>query len=261
MRALDIASSGLLAQQTYVDVISQNIANSNTTAFKTQRPEFTDLIYQSYRAAGTNSSDNGTLVPTGIQLGLGVRLASISRNITQGPLTQTSGTLDVAISGRGYFQVTLPDGTTGYTRDGGLQISADGNLVTKDGYQINPTISIPTNATNISIDAAGEVSVTTAGSTTPSIQGTIQTVNFINEEGLAAQGSNIFIETAASGSPLSGTPGKDGFGTIQQGYLESSNVDSTTELTNLIKAQRVYEMNSKILTKVDQMLQSLNQSV
>ena len=261
MRSLDIAASGMQAQQLYVDVTSQNLANINTTAFKLQRPEFTDLLYQNQRSAGSNSSDNGTIVPTGIQIGLGVRLAAIDRNTSQGTLTQTSAPLDVAIQGRGFFQVTLPDGSIGYTRAGGFQVGPDGSIVTSDGFQVTPTITIPQNATSVSVDQSGEVSVTIPGQTTPSIQGQIQTVNFINEAGLQALGNNTFTETAASGSPTSGTPGKDGFGTILQGFLESSNVNPVTELTNLIKAQRVYEMNSKVVTKTDEMLQSLNQSV
>jgi len=261
MRSLDIAASGMQAQQLYVDVTSQNLANINTTAYKLQRPEFTDLLYQNQRSAGSNSSDNGTIVPTGIQIGLGVRLAAIDRNTSQGTLTQTSAPLDVAIQGRGFFQVTQPDGSIGYTRAGGFQVGPDGSIVTSDGFQVTPTITIPQNATSISIDQSGEVSVTIPGQTTPSIQGQIQTVNFINEAGLQALGNNTFTETAASGSPTSGTPGKDGFGTILQGFLESSNVNPVTELTNLIKAQRVYEMNSKVVTKTDEMLQSLNQSV
>jgi flagellar basal-body rod protein FlgG len=261
MRALDIAATGLQTQQTYVDVISQNLANTNTTGYKAQRPEFTDLLYQNRRSAGTSSSDNGTLLPTGIQLGLGSRLSSISRDVSQSSITQSSGSLDMALSGRGYFQITLPDGTTGYTRDGSFQKSADGNIVTKEGFQLTPTITIPSNATSISIDASGQVSVTLPTQAAASILGTIQTAVFVNEEGLQAQGNNLFTETAASGSPITGTPNQDGFGGIRQGYLEDSNVDSTKELTNLIKAQRVYEMNSKVITKVDAMLQSLNQSV
>jgi len=261
MRSLDIAATGMQAQQLYVDVTSQNLANINTTAYKLQRPEFTDLLYQNQRAAGANSSDNGTIVPTGIQIGLGVRISAIERNTTQGTLTQTSAPLDVAIQGRGYFSVTLPDGTTGYTRSGGFQIGPDGSIVTADGFQVTPSITIPQNATSISIDQSGEVSVTIPGQTTPSIQGQMQTVNFINEAGLQAEGNNLYTETSASGSPISGTPGKDGFGTILEGFLESSNVNPVTELTNLIKAQRVYEMNSKVVTKSDEMLQSLNQSV
>lgn len=261
MRSLDIAATGMQAQQLYVDVTSQNLANINTTAYKLQRPEFEDLLYQNQRAAGTNSSDNGTLVPTGIQIGLGVRLAAIDRNTTQGTLTQTSAPLDMAIQGRGFFQINLPTGQLAYTRAGGFQISADGSLVTNDGFAVNPTIPIPQNATSISIDQSGEVSATIPGQTAPQLLGQLQTVNFINEAGLQATGNNLYTETAASGAPVIGSPGVDGFGTILQGFLESSNVNPVTELTNLIKAQRVYEMNSKVITKTDEMLQSLNQSV
>jgi len=261
MRSLDIAATGMQAQQVYVDVTSQNLANINTTAYKLQRPEFQDLLYQNQRAVGTQSSDNGTIVPTGIQIGLGVRLAAINRNTTQGTLAQTSAPLDVAIQGRGYLQIQLPTGETAYTRAGSFQLDPNGALVTADGYPVTPGITVPTNATSISINQSGDVSATIPGTPTPQLLTSIQTVNFINEAGLQATGNNLFLETAASGSPLSGTPGLDGFGTLLQGFLESSNVNPVTELTNLIKAQRVYEMNSKVVTKSDEMLQSLNQSV
>jgi flagellar basal-body rod protein FlgG len=261
MRSLNIAATGMQAQQLYVDVTSQNLANINTTAYKLQRPEFSDLLYQNQRAAGSNSSDNGTLVPTGIQLGLGVRTSAISRNTTQGTLSQTGSPLDVAIQGRGYFQITLPTGELAYTRDGSFQVGPDGSLVTADGFQVTPTITVPQNATSISINQSGEVSATIPNQTTPQILGQLQTVNFINEPGLQATGNNLFTETAASGAPVIGTPGVDGLGTILQTFLETSNVNPVTELTNLIKAQRVYEMNSKIISKSDEMLQSLNQSV
>ncbi|MDE3038175.1 MAG: flagellar basal-body rod protein FlgG [Pseudomonadota bacterium] len=260
-RSLDIAATGMQAQQTFVDVTSQNLANINTTAYKLQMPEFEDLLYQDQRAVGSNSSDNGSIVPTGIQLGTGVRLAAIDRNTSQGTLQQTQGPLDLAIQGRGYFQVTMPDGTIAYTRAGNFQIGPDGSIVTTDGFQVTPTITIPQNATSIAVDQSGEVSATIPGQTTPQILGQLQTVTFINEAGLQAKGNNLFAETAASASPIIGTPGNDGFGTIIEGFLESSNVNPVTELTNLIKAQRVYEMNSKVVTTTDQMLQALNQSV
>lgn len=261
MRSLNIASTGMQAQQLYVDVTSQNLANINTTAYKLQRPEFADLLYQNQRAPGSNSSDNGTIVPTGIQLGLGVRTTSISRNTSQGTLSSTSGSLDVAIQGRGYFQVTLPSGQIGYTRDGSFQIGPDGSLVTNDGFPITPTISVPQNATSISINQSGEVSATIPNQTASQILGQMQTANFINEAGLQAIGNNLFTETTASGAAVIGNPGQDGLGTLLQGFLETSNVNPVTELTNLIKAQRVYEMNSKIVSKTDEMLQALNQSV
>ena len=237
MRALNIAATGMQAQQLYVDVTSQNLANINTTAYKLQRPEFSDLLYQNLRAPGSNSSDNGTVLPTGIQLGLGVRTTSISRNTTQGTLTSTSGPIDIAIQGRGYIQVTLPSGQIGYTRDGSLQVGPDGSLVTNDGFLVIPN------------------------QTAAQILGQIQTANFINEAGLQAVGNNLFTETTASGAAIVGSPGQDGLGTILQGFLETSNVNPVTELTNLIKAQRVYEMNSKVVTKEDEMEQSLNQAV
>lgn len=261
MRSLDIAATGLQAQQLYVDVTSQNLANVNTTAFKLQRPEFQDLLYQNQRRVGANSSDNGTIVPTGIQLGLGVKTAAISRNTGQGTLQNTGNPLDIAVQGKGFLQITLPDGSLAYTRDGALQKSPDGILVTADGYQIEPAITIPQDAISVSINQSGEVFATIQGQTTPSNLGQLQTVSFINEGGLQAIGNNQFLETAASGSPITGTPGLDGFGTILQGYLESSNVDPVTELTNLIKAQRVYEMNTKVISKTDEMLNNLNQSV
>lgn len=260
-RSLDIAATGMQAQQTYVDVTSQNLANINTTAYKLQRPEFADLLYQNERAVGSNSSDNGTILPSGIQIGLGVRTSAIDRNTSQGTLQQTSAPLDLAIQGRGYFQITLPDGTLGYTRAGSFQIGNDGSLVTLDGFRLNPAITIPQNAINISVDQSGQVSVTLPAQTAPQVLGQIQTGNFINEGGLQALGNNLFSETIASGAPITGAPGLDGFGTILQGFLESSNVNPVTELTNLIKAQRVYEMNSKVVSKSDEMLQALNQSV
>lgn len=261
MRALDIAATGLQAQQLYVDVTSQNLANINTTAFKMERPEFQDLLYQNLRRVGANSSDSGTIVPTGIQMGLGVKLAAIYRNTGQGTIQTTENPLDLAIQGRGYFQITLPDGTLAYTRDGAFQLSPDGIFVTADGFQVEPAITIPDNATSVSINQSGEVSVTIQGQVDPQIVGQLQTVSFINEAGLQATGNNLYIETTASGTPTVGTPGLDTLGTILQGTLESSNVNPITELTNLIKAQRVYEFNSQVISKTDEMLQALNQSI
>lgn len=261
MRSLDIAATGMLAQQLFVDVTSQNLANVNTTAYKLQRPEFQDLLYQDERVVGANSSDTGSIVPTGISLGLGVKTGAIYRNTGQGTLQSTSNPLDLAIQGRGYFQITQPDGSIAYTRDGAFQLDPNGILVTSDGFQLTPSLTIPPNATAIAINQSGEVSVTTQGTSTPQIVGTIQTVNFVNQAGLQSIGNNLLLETAASGSPLTGTPGVDGFGTLTQNFLENSNVDPVTELTNLIRAQRVYEMNSKIVSKTDEMLQALNQSV
>jgi flagellar basal-body rod protein FlgG len=261
MRALDIAATGMQAQQLYVDVTSQNLANINTTAYKLQRPEFQDLLYQNDKRVGTNSADSGTIVPTGIQIGLGVKTGAIYRNTNQGTLQNTSNSLDVAIQGKGFLQVTLPSGELAYTRAGALQLSPDGTIVTSDGNQVEPAITIPPTATAISINQSGEVFATIPNQVAPQNLGQFQTASFINEAGLQAIGGNMYMETVASGAPVTGTPGTNGYGTMLQGYLESSNVDAVTELTNLIKAQRVYEMNSKVISKSDEMLQNLNQSV
>ncbi len=261
MRSLNIAATGMLAQQLYVDVISQNLANINTTGYKKETPEFQDLLYQNQKRVGTNSSDTGTIVPTGIQIGLGVKTGAIYRSHTQGTLQNTGNTLDVAIQGRGFLQVTLPGGSLAYTRSGSLQLSPNGELVTADGFLIEPAITIPNNAIEVTINESGEVFATLPNTIDAQNLGQLQTANFINEAGLQAIGSNSYIETTASGSPVVGTPGTDEFGTISQRFLENSNVDPVTELTNLIKAQRVYEMISKAITKSDDMLQNLTQSV
>jgi len=260
MMALNIAASGMQAQQMFVDVSSNNLANINTTAYKLQVPLFQDLLYQDLRRVGAKSSDNATIVPSGIQKGLGAKLAAISRNVLQGTLQATQGPLDIAVQGKGYFQVTQPDGSIAYTRDGSFQLSPDGIIVTADGFPIQPAITIPPNATSISINQSGEVSVTIQGQADPQILGQFQTASFINPPGLLAMGSNLFLESSASGTPQLGTPGADGFGTLSQGFLESSNVNPITELTNLIKAQRVYEMCSTAITKQDQMLQTAHQA-
>lgn len=257
--SLDIAATGLQAQQTNVDVISQNLANISTTGYKRQLPEFRDLLYQDLRRVGATSSDTGTIIPTGIQLGLGVKTSAIHRDISQGVLTSTSEPLDVSISGRGYFQVTLPDGTTAYTRDGTFQISPTGELVTADGFALEPTITVPPNATSVSVNPSGVVEATIPNQVNPSNLGQIQLATFINENGLQATGNNLYTETQASSTPVVGTPGLDGVGTVQQGFLEASNVNPVSEITNLIVAQRAYEMNTKVVTAADQMLQSLSQ--
>jgi flagellar basal-body rod protein FlgG len=259
MRSLDIAATGLQAQQTNVDVISQNIANQSTTAYKLQRPAFQDLLYQNLRTVGANSSDTGTLVPTGIQLGLGVKTAAIYRNFSQGNLSQTNNTFDLAIQGNGFFQVTLPDGSFAYTRDGTFQLNDTGEIVTVDGYPLNPTITIPQDATEISINPSGQVQVLQPGNTTPAVVGQLTIVTFQNNNGLQALGNDLFQESQASGSAITGTAGTDGVGTIQQGFLEVSNVDIVSEITNLITAQRSYDFNSRIITAADQMLQTLSQ--
>ncbi|MDX2095633.1 MAG: flagellar basal-body rod protein FlgG [Alphaproteobacteria bacterium] len=261
MRALDIASTGLSAQQTNIDAISQNLANATTTGFKSQRPEFQDLLYQDLRRAGNNSTDQGTILPVGIQIGLGVKTGAISRDTGQGSVEATQNALDVAIQGRGYFQVQLPDGTNAFTRDGTFKLSNDGTIVTNNGYTVQPAITVPNNATSININQSGEVEITLQGQTNTTQLGQLQLATFVNPNGLEALGDNLFSETAASGNPLVNNPGLDGTGTLLQGYLENSNVNTVTEITNLIVAQRAYEMNTKVLKAVDEMLQSLNQSV
>ena len=260
MRSLDIAATGMQAQQLYVDVTSQNLSNINTTAYKLQRPEFQDLLYQNEKRVGVNSSDSGTIVPTGIQIGLGVKAGAIYRTHTQGTLQNTASPLDLAVQGKGFLQVTMPDGTLAYTRSGALQRSPTGEIVTPDGNPLEPAITIPQNATEVSINTSGEVLATLPGQIDAQNVGQIQLATFVNEAGLQATGSNQYTETTASGPPVVGAPGIDDFGTILQGFLENSNVNPVTELTNLIKAQRVYEMISKAITKSDEMLQSLTQS-
>ena len=257
MRALDIASTGMQAQQTNVEVISNNLANMTTTGFKRQRAEFQDLIYQNLRRVGSNSSDNGTVVPSGAQVGLGVKTAAIYRINEQGNLQQTSNTLDLAIQGNGYFQVTLPSGDPAYTRDGTFGLAPDGTIVTADGYVVQPGIQVPSNATNVTINTSGQVQATIAGQTAPQTVGQLQVATFANPAGLDSQGSNLFMQSAASGNPVTGNPGSPGFGSVMQGFIETSNVNVVTEVTNLITAQRAYEMNSKVITASDDMLSTL----
>ncbi len=257
MRALDIASTGMQAQQTNVEVISNNIANMNTTGYKRQRVEFQDLLYQNLRRVGSTSSDNGSVVPSGAQVGLGVRTAAVYRIDEQGNLQQTSNTLDLAISGSGFFQVTLPSGETAYTRDGTLALSPTGTIVTADGYVVQPGITIPSNATTVTINANGEVLATIPGQVAQANVGQIQLAEFPNDAGLEASGGNLFAQTAASGVAQTGVPGAAGFGSVMQGFVETSNVNVVTEMTNLITAQRAYEMNSRVITTSDQMLSTL----
>jgi flagellar basal-body rod protein FlgG len=259
MRSLSIAATGMLAQQLNVEVISNNIANLNTTAFKAQRAEFQDLLYQNERNVGANSSDNGNIVPVGVQIGSGVKAAAVYRISTQGNLVNTNNPLDVAIQGHGFFQIQMPDGTTAYTRAGSLQLSATGEIVTADGYVVEPGITLPQNTTNITVNAAGQVLAQVAGQTQPQTVGQFQLANFPNEAGLAAQGNNLLTETPASGSPVVGNPGSTAFGTIQQGFLETSNVNIVSQITDLISAQRAYEMNSKVIQTSDQMMSTLSQ--
>ena len=257
MRSLDIAGTGMQAQQTNVEVISNNMANMTTTGFKRRRVEFQDLIYQNLRRVGANSSDSGTVVPSGAQVGLGVRTAAIYRINEQGNLQQTSNTLDLAIQGNGYFQVTTPTGETAYTRDGTLALAADGTLVTADGYTVQPGVQIPSAATSVTINTSGQVQVTLANTTAPQTVGQIQLASFPNDAGLDAQGGNLFVQTAASGAPVTGSPATAGFGSVMQGFVETSNVNVVTEITNLITAQRAYEMNSKVITSSNEMMSTL----
>ena len=257
MRALDIAGTGMQAQQTNVEVISNNIANMTTTGYKRRRAEFQDLIYQNLRRVGSNSSDSGSVVPAGAQVGLGVKTAAIYRINEQGNLQQTNNSLDLAVRGNGYFQVTLPSGDTAYTRDGTFSLSPAGEIVTADGYVVSPGVTIPSNATSVTINGTGQVQVTIDGQTTPTTLGQIQLASFPNEAGLDAQGDNLFLQTAASGNPVTGAPASPGFGSVLQGFVESSNTNVVSEITNLITAQRAYEMNSRVITTSDQMLSTL----
>ncbi len=259
MRAMNIAATGMQAQQTNVEVISNNIANMNTTAYNRRLPEFTDLLYQNLQRVGTFSSDTNTIVPSGIQLGLGVKTTSVYRATEQGPEANTGNGLDLAIQGKGYFQVQLPSGTTAYTRDGTLQLSPQGQIVTAAGYTVLPGITIPNNALTTTINSSGQVSVTLDGQTTATVVGQLTLANFPNEAGLEAEGNNLFLQTASSGAPIVSTPASPGFGAILQGYLEGSNVNVVSEITNLISAQRAYEMNSKVIQTTDSMMQTTSQ--
>jgi len=248
----------MAAQETNVDVISNNIANMNTIGYKRQEANFEDLLYEDIERPGAQSSDTGTVVPTGIQIGAGVKTSSIYRITTPGALTNTGNQLDLAINGSGYFQVLLPSGETAYTRAGNFSLNDTGVLVTSDGYTVLPQTTIPSTATNVSISASGQVQVTLPGQAATSQVGQLQLANFSNPAGLEAMGSNLFLVSGASGQPITGTPSTTSFGSIDQGFTEASNVDSVTEISNLIIAQRAYEMNSKVITTADQMLQSTN---
>jgi flagellar basal-body rod protein FlgG len=249
----------MAAQQLNVEVISNNIANMNTVAFKRQRAEFQDLLYQTYEQAGAQSSDQGTIVPTGVQVGAGVKSGAVYRIGTQGSLTRTDNQYDLAIDGRGFFQVLLPSGETAYTRAGNFAVNDQGQLVTQDGYQVQPAITIPNDAVSVTISPSGQVQVTQAGQTNQSVVGVLELATFMNEGGLEAKGGNLFMETAASGAPTTGTPDSTGIGKLVQGYTEASNVDAVSEITALIVAQRAYEMNSKVISTADNMLATANQ--
>jgi flagellar basal-body rod protein FlgG len=259
MRALDTAATGMAAMDLQVQVIAGNIANLSTTGFKSQRAEFQDLLYEHVQRIGAQASDQGNILPVGIELGSGVKTVGTPRLMTQGALLQTGNQLDVAIQGDGWFKIQMPDGTFTYTRDGSFQQDAQGRIVTAEGNVVQPTITIPQNATGLTINNQGQVSVTVPGSTTSQILGQFTITRFTNNAGLQGQGSNLFTQTPASGNPQDGLAGTDGAGTLQQGFLEQSNVEAVTEISNLIAAQRAYEMNSKVITAADEMLQTTAQ--
>jgi len=258
INSLWISKTGMEAQQTQLDVISHNLANVSTTGFKRSNAVFEDLMYQNLRQVGANSSEQSQL-PTGLQLGLGVRTVATSRSFSQGSMQQTSNQFDLAIKGNGFFQVTQPDGTIGYTRDGSFQVDAQGRLVTSSGLPVANGITVPPSATNVSIAADGTVSATLPNNPTPQNIGSLALANFVNPAGLEPRGDNLYVETAASGQPNGGTAGTNGLGTVMQGFLETSNVNVVQELVSMIQTQRAYEMNSKAIQTSDQMLQKLGQ--
>ncbi|MDE2361478.1 MAG: flagellar basal-body rod protein FlgG [Hyphomicrobiales bacterium] len=261
MRALDIAATGMSAQQLNVEVIANNIANINTTAFKRARAEFTDLLYQTERLQGVSSRGRDATIPEGAQIGLGVRTAAIRNLNIQGALTNTGNSLDLAISGKGWFQVVGADGQTVYTRDGAFSTNATGQIVTADGYTVVPAMQVPNNTISVNVSQSGLVTASVAGQTSPQQIGQLTLANFPNEAGLEALGNNLFRETAASGQPATGAPADTGFGVVNQGYLEASNVDPVKEITDLISAQRAYEMNSKIIQAADDMSSVITKNI
>jgi flagellar basal-body rod protein FlgG len=259
MRALTIAATGMAAQQMRVEVISNNLANMNTTAYNARRAEFADLHYQQVERPGTITSADGTVLPAGVQLGLGVRAAAVSMQVAQGTLSETGGALDLAVEGLGYLEVTLPSGEPAFSRDGALKRNGDGLVVTSDGFAVVPEITIPEDARDITINAEGEVYAYFEGQTEAQLLGQFNLATFTNEKGLEALGSNLYRETEASGQANVGTAGEDGRGTFRQGYLENSSVDAVREITGLIEAQRGYELNAKVITAADQMLAATTQ--
>ena len=257
MRSLSIAANGMVAQQRNVEVVANNLANMNTTAYMRRRTEFQDLLYQNLRRVGTTSSDAGTVVPSGVQIGLGVKLAAVYRIHEQGNLSATDNSFDLAIQGKGFFQVLMPNGDTAYTRDGTFQLNGQGEVVTHDGFKLLPSISIPSNAVDVTINASGEVLAKIEGKVTPEKKGQVQIAVFPNDAGLEAIGDNLLLETPASGTASTGAPATPGFGSILQGFLETSNVNAVEEISNLISAQRAYEMNSKVIQTSDEMMGTL----
>jgi flagellar basal-body rod protein FlgG len=258
MKALSIAATGMLAQQLNVEVISNNIANMNTTGYKRQRAEFQDLLYQNLSRVGASSSDAGTIVPSGIQVGVGVKTGSVYRITEQGNLIATQNPLDMAVNGGGYFKVLLPSGEDAYTRAGSFQLSPEGQIVTQEGYVVSPGITIPPQALDVSINPQGQVEVKMPGQIQPQSVGLLDLAIFPNAAGLEAVGDNLLKQTPASGAPNIGVPGSAGFGTIQQGFLETSNVNAVAEITSLITAQRAYEMNSKVISAADEMMNTIS---
>ncbi|ETA52728.1 flagellar basal-body rod protein FlgG [Ponticoccus alexandrii] len=254
MKALQIAATGMSAQQMRVEVISHNLSNMSTTGYNARRAEFADLHYQQVARAGTVNASDGTVLPTGIQLGLGVRPSAVSVQLAQGSLVNSGGDLDLAIEGNGYLEVTLPSGQIAYTRDGALKRNGEGLIVTSEGFPVAPDITIPSDARRVSINAEGEVYAYFADSTEAQLLGQFSMTGFTNAKGLEAIGANLFLETEASGPAIQSTPGQDGLGTVRQGYLEDSSVDAVKEITDLIEAQRGYELNSKVISAADQML-------
>lgn len=260
IRSLWIAKTGLDAQQHQMDVISNNLANVNTTGFKRARAVFEDLLYQNVRQAGSQSSQQ-TMLPSGLQMGTGVRTVATEKIHTQGNLTQTGNSLDLAINGNGFFQVLMPDGTLAYSRDGSFQIDSQGQLVTASGYPVQPAITLPANVLTVSVGTDGTVSVTQPGTAAPVQVGSLQLATFVNPAGLQSIGDNLYQETAASGAPATNQPGTNGTGVINQGYLETSNVNVVEEMVNMITTQRAYEINSKVVHTADQMLQYVNNNL
>jgi flagellar basal-body rod protein FlgG len=254
MRALYTAATGMMAQELNVQVISNNIANMRTTGYKRQRAEFQDLLYEHVRRIGTQTSDQGNILPVGVDIGSGVKSVGTPRLMSQGTLAPTGSPLDVAIRGEGFFKIQLPDGTYAYTRDGSFQMDAQGRIVTVQGNVVSPGITIPQNASGLTINAQGQVSVTTQGQTAPTVLGQLTLTRFVNKAGLLSVGDNLFTETPASGTPQDGLPNTDGAGDLQQGNLEQANVEAVSEISDLIAAQRAYEMNGKVITAADQML-------
>ncbi len=259
MRALYTAATGMLAQEMNVEVISNNIANMRTTGFKRQRVEFQDLLYQNYRRVGTATSDQGTRLPVGLDIGAGVKVVGTPRIMSQGSVLPTEKELDITIRGEGFFRVQMPDGRIGFTRAGSFELDAEGRVVTPEGYVVDPGITVPQDAAGITINQTGLVQVMQPGQTAPSDIGQLQLARFVNKSGLQPIGDNLFLETASSGAPQDGTPGTEGFGSLLQGHLEQANVNSVTEISDLIAAQRAYSMNARVVSAADEMLQSTTQ--